>query len=297
METAAEVSKGGGGEGGDWGQRPGRGSRGGARVDVARAREKGEGGSEAKSGPVARVSYPKHRRSGRRAPRRGSTARGRYRGAGASGEEREASAGSSVASRGVAPTRSRGDAPGRTRVKLNPRPRKRPAEHDGFFPGAAFGGGRRRRGASGVREVTHRASAAPERSRAWPRPRAQRGRKRRQTSCAARARNGNDVGGERRNFATASERTRCGAPRASSRQTSRKKLPENPDLLLAKISNPSLRPARLRRRERGARGYAGDGATAWHARVSVASARRRAPPGEATGVAGTSRVAFGVVRF
>ena len=67
-----------------------------------------------------------------------------------------------------------------------------------------------------------------------------------------------------------SERTRCGVPRAS-RQTSRKKLPENPDLLLAKISNPSLRPARLRRRERGARGYAGDGATAWHARVSVAS--------------------------
>lgn len=258
--------------------------------------KKGEGGSEAKSGPVPRVSYPKHRRSGRRAPRRGSTARGRYRGAGASGEEREASAGSSVASRGVAPTRSRGDAPGRTRVKLNPRPRKRPPERDGFFPGAAFGGGRRRRGASGVREVTHRASAAPERSRAWPRPRAQRGRKRRQTSCAARARNGNDVGGERRNFATASERTRCGAPRAS-RQTSRKKLPENPDLLLAKISNPSLRPARLRRRERGARGYAGDGATAWHARVSVASARRRAPPGEATGVAGTSRVAFGVVRF
>ena len=175
--------------------------RGEARESTSLGRgKKGEGGSEAKSGPVPRVSYPKHRRSGRRALRRGSTARGRYRGAGAPGEEREASAGSSVASRGVAPTRSRGDAPGRTRVKLNPRPRKRPPERDGFFPGAAFGGGRRRRGASGVREVTHRASAAPERSRAWPRPRAQRGRKRRQTSCAARARNGNDVGGERRNL-------------------------------------------------------------------------------------------------
>ena len=66
--------------------------------------------------------------------------------------------------------------------ETNPKPETRPRRSPGFF----LASGREALAGGVARGETHHASAAPEQSRAWPRPRARRGRKQQQTSWTAR---------------------------------------------------------------------------------------------------------------
>jgi hypothetical protein len=66
--------------------------------------------------------------------------------------------------------------------ETNPKPETRPRRSPGFF----LASGREALAGGVARGETHHASAAPEQSRAWQRPRARRGRKQQQTSWTAR---------------------------------------------------------------------------------------------------------------
>ena len=66
--------------------------------------------------------------------------------------------------------------------ETNPKPETPPRRSPGFF----LASGREALAGGVARGETHHASAAPEQSRAWPRPRARRGRKQQQTSWTAR---------------------------------------------------------------------------------------------------------------